>query len=124
MTKADTDAINRLLSDGRAGNPYEAFSDEAGWWNEGFTDAWAIARAELADLRSRVAILTEALDRAEAQIDANERAMIEERRQQYGSAFRQEQLVAIQGMHRQQREGVKLVRQALSSSDSRGGVEP
>jgi hypothetical protein len=47
MTKADTDAIERALSAGRANNPYQAFSDEGAFWNEGFTDAWAIVRAAL-----------------------------------------------------------------------------
>ena len=39
--------VEQRLSSGHDGNPYKAFTNECGAWNEGFTEAWDIVRAAL-----------------------------------------------------------------------------
>jgi hypothetical protein len=56
MTKADTDAIERALKLSREANPH--LGDEA--------EVYGLNVGELADLRTRVVVLTEALERIKA----------------------------------------------------------
>jgi len=97
MTKADTDAIERALRD--AANGLRDLKSDQG--DYGLCDD---AADTIADLRNRVAVLTEALEKV-----AN--GIISERSGPY-----------FDGYNSAQRISKAIARQALSSSDSRGGV--